>query len=192
MGYKVRKNLFLIAAIILVCAFFTKVFDLVELLISPTEVLESYVEIFESIQIEGDFAIELEYLQNILFGILLTADIIGIISSVVFAVLYFVIYRFDEQKFAQKKTFLIVVSVLQFVFVTKFSVAVLSFVAIFAKNNQNSTVPQTSVYEKLDSSADSINDSQAIVQQINKLKDLKKCGAITDEEYEQLLSDIIK
>lgn len=190
MDIKKRNRLFLIAAIFLAvsCAF--NLFELIYFAVDPAYFLQEYIELFESIQTDGMIAIDLTQLEQALFVIVLVSKIVATVSCLGFSIFYFVCAKFNEEKFQKNRVLIIVLSFVQIIFAGNILSGVCSLVAVFSKNRQSAlNDAEVSVSS---ASADVESEKQAVAKQINRLKQLRESGAITDEEYEKLLCNIIK
>ena len=184
MQFKIRKNLILISAIIMVFIFVSNLISFIGLIVEPLNYLAGYIEIFEELETEGEFAVDIAQLQEILYLTFFIFHLITIVASLVFSILFFVWLNYDEEKFKEKRTSFIIISILQIVFVRSFIASICLLVAIFAKDKSVVKVVQNTNQQT------EINDD--MIDKINRLKKLKESGAITDEEYAKLLSNIIK
>ena len=79
---------------------------------------------------------------------------------------------------------------MQIVFVRSLVASICSLVAVFAKDKAVVKVEQDISQQVANGSQPEAKDD--MIDQINRLKKLKESGAITDEEYAKLLSNIIK
>lgn len=190
MEYKTRKTLILVSAIFMALAFVSNLISFINLVVNPVVYLADYIGIFEALQAEGEIVIDLAQLQEILFKALFTFYLITMVASLVFTVLFFVCLKFDEKQFKEKRTMFIVISILQIVFVRSLVASICSLVAVFAKDKAVDKVEQNANQEAVSGSQSEAKDD--MIDQINRLKKLKESGAITDEEYAKLLSNIIK
>lgn len=190
MEYKTRKTLILVSAIFLALAFVSNLISFIRLTVNPVGYLSDYVEIFEALQVEGEIVIDLVELQQILYGALFTFYLATMVASLVFSIFFFVWLKYDEEQFKEKRTLFIVISILQIVFVRNLVATICSLVAVFAKTKTVVKVEQNTNQQVANGSQPEVKDD--MVDQINRLKKLKESGAITDEEYAKLLSNIIK
>lgn len=189
MEYKTRKTLILVSAIFMALAFVSNLISFISLAANPIGYLNDYVEIFEILQAEGEIVIDIEQLQQILFGVLFTFYLITMVASLVFSILFFVWLKYDEEQFKEKRTIFIVISILQIVLVRSLVASICSLVAIFSKEKQVAKIDQNTNQQVANVATEGKDD---MVDQITRLKKLKESGAITDEEYAKLLSNIIK
>lgn len=171
-------------------AFVSNLISFISLVVNPVVYLADYIGIFEALQAEGEIVIDLAQLQEILFKALFTFYLITMVASLVFSIFFFVWLRYNEEQFKEKRTMFIVISILQIVFVRSLVATVCSLVAVFAKDKAVVKVEQDTSQQVANGSQPEVKDD--MVDQINRLKKLKESGAITDEEYAKLLSNIIK
>ncbi len=190
MEYKTRKTLILVSAIFMALAFVSNLISFIRLTVNPVVYLSDYIEIFEALQAEGEIVIDIAELQQMLYSVLFTYYLVTMVASLAFSIFFFVWLRYNEEQFKEKRTMFIVISILQIVFVRSLVATVCSLVAVFAKDKAVVKVEQNTSQQIANGSQPEVKDD--MVDQINRLKKLKESGAITDEEYAKLLSNIIK
>ena len=185
MEFNSRKKFILAAGIIYV------VFGVLNLIISLVflcnenffevinEYVAQYMEYYTSTQIE------MIDIVSIMKGTFIVSLVFGLLS-VVFGVYFIVISKkWSEEVFLTKKTQYIVLTIISFLLCGNFLTLIFLLLALYSKNgNATAQVATNNINEE--------NENKKMLDEIEKLKNLKDSGALTDEEYTELLSKIIK
>lgn len=184
MKYETKRKLILVSAILMLASALGSLSSIFSVVMKNSVILEIVRKGLEEANNTSGVAIyDGESFLRMISIMLIVGHVISFAISVACSVFYFNRYKFTQEEFESKKTSLIVWTVINLLIVGNIIVAVCSFVAVFSKSP--SVKPDTSVGESTEQESD-------VVGQINRLKQLKESGAITEEEYTKLLSNIIK
>lgn len=182
MDFSSRKKFILTAGILYI------VFGVINMVISISflcnegffaainDYVAQYLEYYVSAEIE------MIDLVPIMKGAFITTLVFGFVS-ILFGVYFIVISKkWSEERFLAKKTQYIVMTIISFVLCGNILTLIFLLIALFNKKEQTVNVV---------SSSDE-GDNKKMLDEIEKLKKLKDSGALTEEEYTELLSKIIK
>lgn len=134
-----------------------------------------------------DEYIDITNFRNLLSIILYFGAIISLALHIIIAVVFAKRINLNAQESQAKRASLIIWSIVCIIFGVSFFGGILGLIAGLI-----STTEIANNYSNQYSQEGQTENNGEIIEKINSLKKLKDSGAITDEEYGRLLSDLIK